>query len=639
MTLHHRQQQSLLSNSDTNNTDSYRSTDTEYNNSQADERVPETSHLSSTTETFFHIVCITAGTGILQLPYALKSGGWAGMAYIALAAAISAYTGKILVRCLYYKHGVRLQSYSEVAEAAFGPRGRLVVRTLKDVNLLGVVGIYIVLAGISIDSLVVGTPVEQFGERFWIAASAVVVWAAIVAARQIHDVFVLSIFGTLTTVVMVVIVIWLGVLDLEFMHVRPPTKAIDIRMMPISLASICFSFGGNLNWPDLEASMKSPKKWSKALSLATTFIAFIYACVAAVGYGVYGGHVRSPIFLSLPSGIAVSIAKAMITAHVLLACPILLTAVFIEAERDLNISSNTLGVFKERLWRAVFRSLLMLVIALFALFVSDFSKIVPILGAVAASLVVFVIPYDLSVSTYSPDGRVFQVEYAQKAVDNSGTAIGLRVKGGVVLAVEKIKHSRLLVPNSNKRIMTAGKHIGVASAGWMSDTRHLVKRTRDEAHNYHDIYKTNAPAKIIAERMGMYVQAYTLYSAVRPFGVSTILACIDEDGPQLYMIEPSGQYVGYRGCAAGKGKQAAKTEIEKLNLEELTVREAVKEAARIIYAAHDDAKDKLFELELSWICEESNNLHTHVPQDVLDEAIEHAEKALDDDDEMEDDEE
>ncbi|KAJ2157231.1 hypothetical protein GGH15_005405, partial [Coemansia sp. RSA 562] len=203
MTLHHRQQQSLLSNSDTNNTDSYRSTDTEYNNSQADERVPETSHLSSTTETFFHIVCITAGTGILQLPYALKSGGWAGMAYIALAAAISAYTGKILVRCLYYKHGVRLQSYSEVAEAAFGPRGRLVVRTLKDVNLLGVVGIYIVLAGISIDSLVVGTPVEQFGERFWIAASAVVVWAAIVAARQIHDVFVLSIFGTLTTVVMV----------------------------------------------------------------------------------------------------------------------------------------------------------------------------------------------------------------------------------------------------------------------------------------------------------------------------------------------------------------------------------------------------------------------------------------------------
>ncbi|KAJ2772863.1 putative proteasome subunit alpha type-7 [Coemansia nantahalensis] len=252
--------------------------------------------------------------------------------------------------------------------------------------------------------------------------------------------------------------------------------------------------------------------------------------------------------------------------------------------------------------------------------------------------------YDLSVSTYSPDGRVFQVEYAQKAVDNSGTAIGLRVKDGVVLAVEKIKHSRLLVPQSNKRIMTAGRHVGIAAAGWMSDTRHLVKRARDEAHQYHSIYNAEIPAKIIAERMGMYVQAYTLYSSVRPFGVSTILGCVDKDGPQLYMVEPSGQFVGYRGCAAGKGKQAAKTEIEKLKLEELTVRDAAKEAARIIYAAHDETKDKLFELELSWICAESGMLHAHVPQDVLAEAIQFAERSLDeddgddDDDEMEDEE-
>ncbi|KAJ2807556.1 putative proteasome subunit alpha type-7 [Coemansia helicoidea] len=192
--------------------------------------------------------------------------------------------------------------------------------------------------------------------------------------------------------------------------------------------------------------------------------------------------------------------------------------------------------------------------------------------------------------------------------------------------------------------MTAGRHVGIAAAGWMSDTRHLVKRARDEAHQYHSIYNAEIPAKIIAERMGMYVQAYTLYSSVRPFGVSTILGCVDKDGPQLYMVEPSGQFVGYRGCAAGKGKQAAKTEIEKLKLEELTVRDAAKEAARIIYAAHDETKDKLFELELSWICAESGMLHAHVPQDVLAEAIQFAERSLDeddgddDDDEMEDEE-
>ncbi|KAJ2083826.1 hypothetical protein H4R24_000478 [Coemansia sp. RSA 988] len=349
-------------------------------------------HLSSSTETFFHIVCITAGTGILQLPYALRSGGWVGVLYIALAAVISVYSGKILIRCLYHKHGVRLKSYSEVAEAAFGPRGRAILRTLKDFNLLGVVGIYIVLAGISIDSLAVGSAVGHLGGRFWIAASSVAVWIAVVLAREVHDVFFLSIFGTLTTVAMVIIVVCLGITDSEFLHTRPPTKLIDFNMAPISLASICFSFGGNLNWPDLEGSMKSPKNWSTTLSLATGFVALIYLCVAIVGYGVYGDHVRSPIFLSLPSGLAVVAAKAMITAHVLLTCPILLTAVFIEAERDMSINSETLSSTREWLYRTGFRSLVMAAIAFFALFVSDFSKVVPVLGAIAASLVVFIIP-------------------------------------------------------------------------------------------------------------------------------------------------------------------------------------------------------------------------------------------------------
>ncbi|KAJ2307466.1 hypothetical protein IWW55_000961 [Coemansia sp. RSA 2706] len=413
MTLHHRQhQQPLLndssnSNSDTTNAEGYGSV----SNGHDGEDALEIRRLSSTTETFFHIVCITAGTGILQLPYALKSGGWAGIAYIALAAAISTYTGKILIRCLYHKHGARLQSYSDIAEAAFGLRGRVVVRALKDFNLLGVVGVYIILAGISIDSLVVGTPVEHLGERFWIAASAVAVWLAIVAARQIHDMFILSIFGTLTTVVMVVIVVWLGIGDSGFIHTRPPTKLIDVKMAPISLASICFSFGGNLNWPSLEASMKSPKKWDKALSLATAFIAFIYAGVAAVGYGVYGDHVRSPIFLSLPPGMAIVTAKAMITAHVLFACPILLTAVFIEAEEDLDISAIRFGETKERIYRGAFRTLLMLAIALAALFVSDFSKVVPILGAVAASMVVFVIPVACYVRLFSEQRQFSTGEY------------------------------------------------------------------------------------------------------------------------------------------------------------------------------------------------------------------------------------
>ncbi|KAF8528786.1 20S proteasome subunit [Hysterangium stoloniferum] len=228
--------------------------------------------------------------------------------------------------------------------------------------------------------------------------------------------------------------------------------------------------------------------------------------------------------------------------------------------------------------------------------------------------------YDLSASTYSPDGRIFQVEYANKAVENSGTAIGLRVKDGVVLAVEKLVHSKLLVPDANRRIQTIDRHIGVATAGLLADGRHLANRARDEAQNLRDTYRTPPTLKAVADRLGLYVQAYTLYSSVRPFGISSILAAVDKTGPALYVIEPSGVFYGYNGAAVGKGRQLAKTELEKLKLSEMTTREAVMEAARIIYLVHDDAKDKEFELEMSWIGDETQGLHLAVPNDLKEEA-------------------
>jgi len=236
--------------------------------------------------------------------------------------------------------------------------------------------------------------------------------------------------------------------------------------------------------------------------------------------------------------------------------------------------------------------------------------------------------YDLSCTTFSPDGRVFQVEYAMKAVDNSGTCVGLRCKDGVVIGVEKLVASKLLVKNSNRRIATVDVHVGMASAGLLADGRALLERAREEAAKYRDFYRTTIPAKALAEQLAMYAQAYTLYSSVRPFGTAVLLAALDRNGPQLYMIEPSGVHYGYYGCAIGKGKQQAKTEIEKLKLQDITCREAVKEAARIIYAVHDEVKDKTFELELSWICEESGRQHQLVPKDILEEAEREAKRAL-----------
>lgn len=195
-----------------------------------------------------------------------------------------------------------------------------------------------------------------------------------------------------------------------------------------------------------------------------------------------------------------------------------------------------------------------------------------------------------------------------------------------MLAIEKLLHSKLLVPRVNKRIGHADFHLGVASVGVVADGRALLNATRREAQNFRDNYDSNIPIQQAAERLSNYVQQHTLYSSLRPFGASALLAGIDDEkGPQLYVVEPSGVYFGYYAAAVGKGKTLAKTELEKLDLSSLSLKDALKEAARIVYMVHDDSKNKEFELEMSWIGEsETGGRHQIVPQPLLDECIAYA---------------
>ncbi|XP_065919126.1 proteasome subunit alpha type-3-like [Dysidea avara] len=237
--------------------------------------------------------------------------------------------------------------------------------------------------------------------------------------------------------------------------------------------------------------------------------------------------------------------------------------------------------------------------------------------------------YDLSASQFSPDGRVFQVEYAMKALDNSGTAVGIRCKDGVVFAVEKLVQSKLYEPGANRRYFTIDRHIGMVVAGLIADARQIVERAREEAADYRSYYTSPIPVKQLTNRVSSFVHVYTLYSAVRPFGCSAMLGSHDQtDGPQLYMVDPSGLSWGYKGVAIGKAKQAAKTELEKLKVDELTCQEAIKEAAKIIYVIHDEVKDKEFELELSWVGAVTDGKHKVVPQDVFQEAEQYAKDAI-----------
>lgn len=232
--------------------------------------------------------------------------------------------------------------------------------------------------------------------------------------------------------------------------------------------------------------------------------------------------------------------------------------------------------------------------------------------------------YDLSASTFSPDGRVFQVEYALKAVEKSGTTIGIKCVDGVVLGVENPVLNRMLVPGGNRRIFTVDEHAGVAMAGFAADARKIVKLARHQSSQYRKFYGSQIPGHILNSRLASEVHYHTLFAYLRPFGTSILIASYDSNGPQLYQIDPSGIGHRYFAAAVGKAKNGAGSELEKIDFTSITVKEAVKLIAKIIYKLHDDIKDKEFELDMSWICKDSDFKHVRIPEDLRQEAIRYA---------------
>jgi len=232
--------------------------------------------------------------------------------------------------------------------------------------------------------------------------------------------------------------------------------------------------------------------------------------------------------------------------------------------------------------------------------------------------------YDLSVTTFSPDGRVFQVDYAHKAVESTGTALAICCKDGVLFAVENTKErGKMLVEGTCKRTYPVHKRAGITFAGRAPDARQIVLRAQQESKSFISAYDEEIPPNILAERLGMFMHAYTLYWSVRPFGCSVLLGVVDPETkePSLFCIEPSGLAFKYRGTAVGKGKQAAKTEIEKLlgGTDDVTCKGCLTQVAKILHKVHDE-KDKEFELEMYWISAESGYQYQAVPKDLITKA-------------------
>jgi len=164
--------------------------------------------------------------------------------------------------------------------------------------------------------------------------------------------------------------------------------------------------------------------------------------------------------------------------------------------------------------------------------------------------------YDRAITVFSPDGRLFQVEYAREAVKRGTTTVGMKYKNGVVFIVDKRISSRLIEAKSIDKIFKIDEYIGCATSGLVADARVLVDRARIEAQINKITYGEPMTVDNLVKRLCDFKQTFTQYGGVRPFGTSLLIAGVDEKGKHLYETDPSGALMAYKAGSIGSGRNA-----------------------------------------------------------------------------------
>jgi len=202
--------------------------------------------------------------------------------------------------------------------------------------------------------------------------------------------------------------------------------------------------------------------------------------------------------------------------------------------------------------------------------------------------------YDRGVNTFSPEGRLFQVEYAIEAIKLGTTAIGIQTGEGVVLAVEKRVSSPLLEASSVEKVLEIDTHLGCAMSGMTADSRTMIDHARIEAQNHHFTYDEKIKVESVTQavcdlalRFGESADGEESIMS-RPFGVALLIAGIDEKGPQLYHADPSGTFMRYDAKAIGSGSEGAQTELQEEYHQSLTLKEAETLSLKVLKAVMEE---------------------------------------------------
>jgi len=192
--------------------------------------------------------------------------------------------------------------------------------------------------------------------------------------------------------------------------------------------------------------------------------------------------------------------------------------------------------------------------------------------------------YDRAITVFSPDGRLFQVEYAMELVNRGATILGIKCPEGVVLGAEETIEP-LEEAESSWKIFKIDDHVGVAIVGLSSDARVLIDQARIYAQSNRLTYDEPIDVEVLTKRICDIQQLYTQHAGVRPFGVSLIFGGVDKTGNRVFMTHPSGTYKGHKAATVGAGREVVMKILKEEYRDNLTLDEAIQLGVKCLVKA------------------------------------------------------
>jgi len=198
--------------------------------------------------------------------------------------------------------------------------------------------------------------------------------------------------------------------------------------------------------------------------------------------------------------------------------------------------------------------------------------------------------YDRAITVFSPDGRLYQVEYAIETVKRGTIALGIKTNDGIIFAADE-RPRKLQIIEEPQKLFKVDQHIGIAAAGYIPDARNQVDDARFFSQSSKMVYDEPVAVEIVAKHIADQCQHYTQYAGARPIGVALIIGGVDQNGNSLFLTDPSGTYVPYDAVAIGADSDKVTEFLIKNYKQQMTLEESKALAAASIMLVNEDKEN------------------------------------------------